>query len=168
MKEKNYDLKNEFYSLIIKVGFILIIFTILFTVCFGITANPDDSMSPSMCEGDIVLYYRLSKSYQTNDTIVMKYKNRTITRRIVAIAGDTVDITDKGLEINGYVQDEKKIYTETLPYKHGIKFPITVKKDEVFVLADNRVNAQDSRVYGCIKIKNTFGKVMMIIRRRNF
>ena len=91
-------------------------------------------------------------------------------RRVVAKAGDTVDITAKGLVVNGSLQtglEKDFVNGDTLPYKQGITFPITIKKGEVFLLGDNRQQAQDSRIYGPVKIKDTMGKLMWDLRRRN-
>lgn len=79
-----------------------------------------------------------------------------------------MDITDKGLLVNGSLQQESNIYTDTLLYEEGISFPITVPKDHVFVLGDNREQALDSRIVGAIPSQKTYGKVVMLMRRRNF
>lgn len=45
-----------------------------------------------------------------------------------------MDITEEGLSVNGYIQQEDDIYMETLPYSEGITFPVTVgKKSGVFI-----------------------------------
>ena len=71
-------------------------------------------------------------------------------RRVLAAAGDEVDITEEGLFINGSLQQEHDIYEETIRYVTGIEFPLMVGEGQVFVLGDGRENAIDSRVYGCI------------------
>lgn len=161
-------LKQEIKELGIKIGLLIIVFSVLFGFCFGFIANPDDSMSPAYCEGDLVLYYRLDRTYVSNDTVVMKYKDRTIVRRVVAVEGDTVDINEDGqLMVNGFVQQESHVFTKTYPYKEGIEFPVTLKKDEVFLMADNRDNAQDGRIFGPVKRSDIKGSVMLVCRRRN-
>jgi len=85
----------------------------------------------------------------------------------VAVAGDTVDITEDGLLINGSLVQEQNIFGETLHYEDGISLPITIEDGQVFVLGDRRGNSVDSRLYGPVNIKDTLGKVMTIIRRRN-
>lgn len=99
--------------------------------------------------------------------IALEYENDLQLRRVVAIEGDTVDITEEGLEINNHLQVEHQIYEETLPYTEGIDYPVKIGAGEVFVLGDKREAAIDSRVYGPIKTKDTLGKVITILRRRS-
>ncbi|MDR2610903.1 MAG: S26 family signal peptidase, partial [Clostridiales Family XIII bacterium] len=82
-------------------------------------------------------------------------------------AGDTVDITEEGLVINGALQPERTIYEETRRYADGAPLPVTLGDDTVFVLGDARENATDSRVYGAIDTDDTLGTAIAIIRRRN-
>ncbi|MDY4796177.1 MAG: S26 family signal peptidase, partial [Floccifex porci] len=69
--------------------------------------------------------------------------------------------------VNGFVQQESHVFTKTYPYKEGIEFPVTLKKDEMFLMADNRDNAQDGRIFGPVKRSDIKGSVMLICRRRN-
>ena len=45
-------------------------------------------------------------------------------------------------------------------------FPYTVPEGTVFVLNDYRDDIQDSRVYGSIPMKQTRGKIVLVLRRR--
>ena len=87
-------------------------------------------------------------------------------KRVVAVAGDTVDITKDGLKINGAEQISQDIYFDTTQFKSGVDFPLTVKEGQVFILGDNRPKASASRIYGCIDLKDIRGKVIAIIRNR--
>ncbi|MGM9948266.1 signal peptidase I [Floccifex sp.] len=161
-------LKQEIKDFVLKIGLLAIVFTVLFGFCFGFMANPDDSMSPAYCEGDLVFYYRLDRNYTANDTVVLKYNDRTIVRRVIAVEGDTVDINEDGnVLVNGFVQQESHVFTKTFPYKEGITFPVTLQEGEVFLLADNRDNAQDSRIFGPVKKSEIKGSVILVCRRRN-
>jgi signal peptidase I len=91
---------------------------------------------------------------------------KRMTGRVVAVAGDTVDITKDGLKINGAEQISQDIYFDTTQFKSGVDFPLTVKEGQVFILGDNRPKASDSRIYGCIDLKDIRGKVIAIIRNR--
>ena len=158
---------NDLLFLFLKVAMIGMFLVLFFTFMFGICQVQDTTMDPAVKEGDLAIYYRLQKNYSKNDVIIVNYNGEPQIRRVVAIPGDTVDMDERGLVINGYSQIENEIYTRTEPYVDGITFPITLAQDEVFVLGDNRPKAVDSRMYGAVKISATKGQLMTLIRRRN-
>ena len=59
----------------------------------GMARINDVSMKPAIKDGDLVMYYRLDKRFVSGDIAVFKKDGRTTTGRVVAVAGDTVDIT---------------------------------------------------------------------------
>ena len=158
---------SDLLFLFLKVAMIGMFLVLFFTFMFGITQVQDETMDPAVKEGDLAIYYRLQKNYSKDDVIIVSYNGETQIRRVVALPGDTVDMDERGLVINGYSQIETNIYTRTEPYVDGITFPITLAEDEVFVLGDNRPKAVDSRMYGAVKISATSGQLMTLIRRRN-
>jgi len=97
----------------------------------------------------------------------LSYNGDAQVRRVIAVAGDTVDIKERGLMINGSFQQESEIFFETVRYEEGIDFPLTLQEGEVFVLGDARINVADSRIYGPVRIEDTKGKVFTILKRRN-
>lgn len=160
-------LTQELLSLVLKILGIMVVFLLLFTFLFGIFRNRDLGMAPAVKEGDLVMYYRLDKRYLVDDLLILEYEGMTQVRRVVAVAGDRVDITERGLEVNGSHRMEEGISEETLRYVDGIEYPVVVGEGEVFVLGDARDGASDSRLYGPVKISDTAGKVMTLARRRN-
>lgn len=158
----------DLLALLAKIGVLALAFLALMFFVFGLYRNQDGDMFPAVKDGDLVVFYRLDNRYSASDCIVLDYQGRRQVRRVAAVAGDTVDITEEGLFINGVLQSEPEIYERTFSYEEGCSFPVTLQEGEVFVLGDARDNAVDSRVYGPVKVKNTLGKVMMIIRRRGF
>ncbi len=163
---KQPSLLQDVLFLLLKIGIIALLFFGLFTFVYGIFSCREPGMEPAVKDGDMVIYYRLDKNYQISDTVAVEYQGETMVRRVVAAEGDKVDITEDGLIINGALQQEENIYEETLRYEEGIDFPITIQEGEVFLLGDARENATDSRIYGPVKVRDTLGKVMVIIRRR--
>ncbi len=171
MKQKNKKslkppLAVDIMCLLWKILMTAGIFCGMFAFVFGILRVNDRAMFPSMKDGDLVVFYRYDKNYIATDAVVLKQKGEKQVRRVVAVAGDTVDINENGLLINGALQQENGIYEKTQRYTQGIEFPITLKEDEIFVLGDGRENSTDSRIYGTVKISDTYGKVMTIIRHR--
>ena len=159
---------EDLLRLLFKVLVIILAFIALFTFMFGATRLRETAMEPNIKAGDLVIYYRLDKSYVATNVVALNYKGQTQVMRVVAVAGDTVDMTDRGFVINGNLQSEPDKTKQTLPFKEGVTFPITLQEGEVFVLGDNRTESEDSRIYGAIKVDDTNGEVMTVLRRRNF
>ena len=159
---------KDLLFLFLKIALIALTAVLLFTFLFGIIRHQEPSMVPAVKDGDLVIFYRYTKSgYLPQNVIVLNHGGQTQIRRVIAMAGDTVDITENGLVINGALQQEPEIYQVTERYAEGVAFPLTVPDGEVFVLGDSRIGAEDSRIYGCVRIEDTLGKVMTVLRRRD-
>ncbi len=167
-EKKTTSVWEDLFHLLLKILIILLLFVLLFTFLFGFTRYNNLSMDPYVRAGDAVIYYRLDKRYVATDLVALKYQDEVHILRVVAVAGDTVDIKEDGLYINGHRQQEPDQTQTTLPYVDQVDFPITLKQGEIFLLGDNRSASTDSRVMGAVKAEDTLGKVMMILRRRNF
>lgn len=157
---------QDIVQLLLRISIIILAVFLIFTFLYGIVRINDVSMKPAIKDGDLVMYYRLDKRFISGDVAVFEDDGKTTTGRVVAVAGDTVDITKNGLKINGAEQISQDIYFDTTQFKNGVDFPITVGEGQVFLLGDNRPQASDSRIYGCINIKDVRGKVIAVIRSR--
>ena len=155
--------------LLFKIALVAAFLVVIFTFFFGVAQQRDFSMRPALQEGDLAVYYRLERDYEKEDLVVLKTEEgETQVRRLIALPGDTVDITEEGLLLNGYRQVEEKIYSETLPYTDGPTYPLTVPDGYWFVLGDNRDSADDSRHYGLVSQADVKGRVVTQLRRRSF
>ncbi len=147
---------------------IIILLVIVFKTIYGIHIVEGQDMYPAIKDGDVAIYFRINGQYNINDVIAINKDKIRLLSRIVAKAGDVVDITEDGLlKINGNVQQEE-IYFQTYPDNVNTMFPYKVSENCVFVLGDYRTGAQDSRLFGEVNIKEIEGKVISIIRRRGF
>ncbi|WP_049690589.1 signal peptidase I [Anaerococcus jeddahensis] len=171
-KEKNYK-KNQkdpvtraLLKLAIKIVSICLVIAFVFTFIFGIYRVNDTSMVPNISPGDMILFYRLDKDFVVGETVVYSYNKENKIGRIVAMPGDVVNIDEKGLVVNNSHQYEPKIYKETLPFTDGIKYPVKLKENEIFLLADNRDKSVDSRLFGPVEKKFIKGKIFTLLRKR--
>lgn len=158
---------QDILYLLIKIAIIIVIFAIVLTFIFGALRYNADNMKPSISEGDLVLFYRLDRQFSDQDVVLFKQAQLIQVQRIVAIGGDVVDITADGLMVNGALKEETHVYAKTKRYASTIQFPYHVPKGQVFVMSDNREQANDSRIYGAVSEKKIIGKVICVIRRRN-
>ena len=85
-----------------------------------------------------------------------------IVKRVIAIAGDRVEIDTAGnVKVNGELLDESGyVYIDpNFPY-HCDELAITVPEGEIFVMGDHRNVSSDSRKIGTIKEDSILGKVL--------
>jgi signal peptidase I len=141
---------------------------VLFSVVIGVAIIQGDSMKPNFTSGNLALFNRLTDSYQKNDVVIFKdpASDEILIKRIVAVAGDTVDIDDENgtLLVNDVVQENEATIGNTYTKENGITFPYTVPSNCVFVLGDNREVAVDSRDFGAVSTDNLLGKVVFVMR----
>lgn len=162
-------LLEDIKMLMIKILIIIVALLLIFQFIFGIKRIDTIDMSPSIKDGDLVIYYRLDKEYRAGDTVVFNLENETKVSRVIAVEGDKVDITKDGLFVNGFLQHdvgEIEITKRTERYQEGIDFPIQVGPGEIFVLGDNRDSAIDSRIFGTIFASKSAGTVVFVMRIR--
>lgn len=153
-------------SFLVRLAMLAVLLVVLFGVVFGITPMANADMQPSICAGDLMLYYRLEKDLNSDDVVVFKKDGKTYTGRIVAKGGDTVEITsDSELKVNGSIVVENEIYYSTPQYDTDVRYPISLGEKEYFILCDSREGAKDSRYFGPVTQKEIKGKVITIIRR---
>ncbi len=159
---------KEALLLVIKLMIFAVAGIILLTYVFGLTRNASLNMQPAFRDGDLVMYYRLDRTFTAGDVIVIRYREKTYLERVIASAGDTVDITADGLSVNGSLLQEPYRRGETTPFEGEVTFPLTVPEGELFVLGDDREQSVDSRMFGCVRCEDVGGKVVGLFRRRNF
>ncbi|MDO8886156.1 signal peptidase I [Candidatus Oleimmundimicrobium sp.] len=121
------------------------------------------SMDPTLHDSDRVLVskfiYRLS-DIEDGDIIILKSPmNKTdFVKRVVATEGQTIEIKEGVLVIDGKPVEESYIKNHDLS---GLE-PIEIPQDYVFVAGDNRPNSYDSRIFGPIPEDDVVGKVFFI------
>ena len=109
------------------------------------------------------------------DILVFKYPedpNRDFVKRTIALPGETVELRNKVVYINGQPLDEP--YVRFLfgaePDAGGIADfdvrrnygPVTVPADHYFMMGDNRDNSQDSRYWGFMPRSYVKGKALFV------
>ena len=158
---------SEIKAFFIRLVILLIFLWLLFGVFFGITPMRGNDMFPRISAGDLLLYYRLEKNFNSGDVLVFRKQGKISTGRVVAHGGDSVEITGDGeLKVNGSIVIETNVFYKTYPYdKKKVNDPLSLKKDEVFLLCDYREGGRDSRYFGAVSKKEINGKVITILRR---
>ena len=124
------------------------------------------SMTPSFGAGDEVLVDKFShrSSHPRRDDIIVFQRNgagKLLIKRVVALAGDSVGISDGVLVVNGRPIVEPYVDHGSVD---GTYFgPVLVPPGSVFVLGDNRANSVDSRTFGAAPLRWIVGRVLLHI-----
>jgi len=144
---------------------------------------PTGSMRPTLMEGDRILVNKFiygAKIPFTNfrvpalrqpkrsDVIVFIYPQdtkRDFIKRLVALGGETVEIINGNIYIDGEIVDDPQIkriyyYNRGQYAKEGERF--TVPRNSSFVLGDNSASSRDSRYWGIVDKKYLVGKAFLI------
>lgn len=168
MKMNGYE-KEEIVVFFRNLVVMALTIGVLFGVVFGVARVRDNTMSPRISAGDLLLCYRLEKKLRSQDVIVFRKDGKRYTGRIVAKSGDQVEITeDACLKVNGNLIVESDIFYETQRDGERITYPVTLGDDQYFVLGDFRIGAEDSRYFGPVNKNEIFGKVLILLRRSGF
>lgn len=110
------------------------------------------SMEPTLRNGDILFLYKLDKSYQYGDIVVIKHDGEELIKRIIGTPLDNVKYLEGKLYINNKEVIDK--FSKDTDY-----FEIdSIPKDSYLVMGDNRKNSYDGRNIGFIKKSDILGK----------
>lgn len=124
-----------------------------------------NSMWPTFQDKDVVIISKLMDEYKRFDVVVILTGDGNIIKRIIGVPGDTVQIIDGCVFINGCLLDDE--YATAPMVDAGIASElIQLDENEYFVLGDNRNNSKDSRsdTIGIIKKRQIIGAVKYCIR----
>ncbi|RHR27508.1 signal peptidase I [Clostridium sp. AF19-22AC] len=133
-------------------------------------SNAGDSMKPVLQNGDVVLVNRLiynASKPKRGDIIAFKPNGNENThysiKRVVGLPGETVQIKDGSVYING-TETLEHIFAEDIEEAGIAEEPVILDGTEYFVLGDNHLSSDDSRMadIGNVKRSEIYGKVWFV------
>lgn len=157
------------YTKALKITLVALVFVISISVLLAVLWVPvlrviGTSMTPHLEENDIVVIRKTSK-FKTGDIIAFYYNNKILLKRVIAGAGDVVDMDKDGNVYVNNVKIEEPYAVDKGKGECDIEFPYQVPEDSWFVLGDHRSTSIDSRSdeIGCIKQEDVMGKLFFRI-----
>jgi signal peptidase I len=156
--------RNRFHGAFRNTVFILIVVAAV-AVLTAVLLLPvlriyGDSMHGTLDTGDVVVSVKTS-DFNTGDIMAFYYNNNVLVKRVIAQAGDWINIDSDG---NVYVNDKQisEPYLSSKAYgQTNIKLPYQVPEGKVFVMGDNRAVSIDSRntAVGCVSSEQIVGRI---------
>ncbi len=147
---------------------------------------PSGSMKPTLQIGDHILVTKFIYGVKIpvirktiiplsepkrGDIVVFIYpedRSKDFIKRVVGLPGDTVEIKDKKIYLNGRLyNDHHGVYTDDMIIPGAAQprdnfGPVTVPPGDYFVMGDNRDQSYDSRFWGFVDQRDILGKALII------
>ncbi len=145
-----------------KFVLLFVVVFLLFRFVVGFSFVKGDSMEPSLKNGEMVLYLRVGEEYKAGDVVSVRVpEGEYYVKRVIAAAGDTIDLRDGKVYIDEEPLEEKYIKGETVPKEGAVRYPFTLKEGQIFVMGDNREISKDSRSFGVVGKRQIKGKILL-------
>lgn len=153
-------LRSTIYTLV-TVAAIAVLVATLWLPVFQTSGS---SMTPTLNENNFVVSVK-SKKLQQGDIIAFYINNKILVKRVIACAGDWVNISEDGIvSVNGEVLEEPYIDEPALG-DTDLDYPYQVPEKRYFVMGDHRSISIDSRntAVGCISDEDLVGKIVFCV-----
>ena len=145
----------------------VIISVVLNLFVVQVTEVRQRSMESTLLQADRVLVSKVDYRFGTperGDIVVFQPTTDSsipYVKRVAAVAGDTVELRDGVLYVNGKQTDYPGAHGVTTAQSPAVAYPLKVPADSFFALGDNRQASSDSRSFGPQPIGNIIGKVIV-------
>lgn len=177
MAKRKKSVVREYTEIIVLAVALALFVRTFFIQAFRI---PSESMEDTLLVGDFLFANKLLygpklplidvrlpaiREPKPGDIIIFRYPNDPkvdYIKRCVAVEGQTVELVDNKLYVDGVMQDEEftKYVFGSRPDRHF--GPFEVPDGHLFMMGDNRDNSADSRAWGPLDKKLVAGKAMFI------
>ena len=134
---------------------------------------PTGSMLETIQEGDMLLGECVTLHFEDPEqgdivTFRSPLDGETLIKRVVAVGGQTIDLVDGEVYVDGERLDEP--YTGGKPTyslseyvgSAGIEYPYVVPEGTVWVMGDNRTDSRDSRYFGPVDVDDVTSRALFI------
>lgn len=166
--------KRTLLGVFVMAAAVFAIAILLRTFLFVPYEIPSKSMQDTIMPGDMVFSEKVTyymRQPERGDIVTFtdpEVPTRTLIKRVIATGGQTVDLVNGAVVVDGEVLDEP--YTQGKPsyplsrtaVNTDVSYPYTVPEGSVWVMGDNRTESQDSRYFGAIPVSSISGRASLV------
>ena len=171
---KGSGILRAIVRLAVMVAVVLGLSWALRTFVFQAYEIPSGSMEQTIMTGDMVFSEKVSyyaRDVEPGDIVTFydpEIPGRILIKRVIATGGQTVDLVDGKVVVDGVALDEP--YTGGLPSEPlapapgaDVSYPYTVPEGHLWVMGDNRTNSNDSRYFGAVGCSSVTARGVAVI-----
>lgn len=151
--KKKKSVLNIVVNIILCLAIVLLVLVVFFCVrytrVYVVGSSMNDTLtgaeSYTVGGGDFIYMDKYANA-RRGDIVVIETEDKTIIKRLIAVGGDEIEISDGVLYLNGEAVDEPYVNPQNNADFYSRYYPKTqVPEGQIFVLGDNRDNSSDSR-----------------------
>lgn len=165
--------KDQFWLLVKQ--FVLALFIVL--VLRGFLLIPlqvrGNSMKETLHQNDTLVMEKISRIKRFNIVVFTQADGSSLIKRVIGLPGEKIAVKNDRLYINdryvheSFLKEDKKEDTSDIPFTSDFSLKeltgqVRLKKDEYFVMGDNRRLSKDSRTFGPIQAQEIIGKARFV------
>ena len=150
-------LRSSVYALVVVAAVAVLVATLWLPVLQIYGA----SMAPTLSDGDILFSVKTA-DFEPGDIVAFYYNNKILVKRVIARAGDWVDMAEDGVVYVNERELQESYLTEKAFGETNIELPYQVPDGRFFVMGDHRSTSVDSRntAVGCVAQEQIVGKII--------
>ena len=154
----------DFFDIVEGVISVTVLLVIVVSLFFRMTVVQGESMEETLHDGEYLLVRDIFYTPERGDIVVVNDPSKSdfgglysepLVKRVIAVAGDTLEIKTGVVFLNGRALEEDYINEHMRPESMA---PITIPENEIFVMGDNRNHSGDSRTFGTVDVRCVVGK----------
>ena len=157
-------------SFVLMVAAVFAFVWLMKTFVYQAYTIPTGSMENTIMVGDMLFAEKISYLHgepEPGDIVTFQdprsSESRVLIKRVIAVGGQTIDIADGMVWIDGEALEEPYVVGVTAPLaSYDVSYPYTVPDGCIWVMGDNRQNSSDSRAFGAVSLDNVLERAVFI------
>lgn len=171
-RKKEKTLRSEIVDTLVTFGSTFLVVWLIVTYLFTPIRVLGQSMYPGLKDGDFGFTNTIARNtagVQRGDIVIIYLddQNTYLIKRLIGLPGDTVEMEDCVLYVNGEAVAEDYLDPEYTAQFGDAFFgdieEVQLGENEYYVLGDNRINSRDSRYYGPFSGEQIRAKSVFIV-----